>query len=182
MQLFTLASGNTTITERYQKDGAGNIKKDSDGNPIMTDEYKTYLDGFNTANIQINQELRQTPTALGFRLADGSEDIDTMNKLSEAFQNQDYTLNPAVTTPVNFREFYNALVSQVSTSGSIYTIIKDAQDQTINSISSSREQILGVNTDEELTFMIQYQNAYNAASRYINVIDQMLEHLISRLA
>jgi flagellar hook-associated protein 1 FlgK len=30
--------------------------------------------------------------------------------------------------------------------------------------------------------MIKFQNAYNAASRYINVIDEMLEHIIVSLA
>jgi len=30
--------------------------------------------------------------------------------------------------------------------------------------------------------MIQFQNAYNAASRYINVVDEMLEHLLTSLA
>lgn len=165
IQLFTLKTGNTTIS------------------PTTSDaKLKDYFDSFTVSNLDINMELRQTPSKLGFRLDDGSEDIETMIKFSDAFQKQDYTLNPNVTTPVNFREFYNAMVSQVATTGSVFTIIKDAQAQTISSIDSAREQILGVNTDEELTFMIQYQNAYNAASRYINVIDEMLEHLLTSLA
>ena len=104
-----------------------------------------------------------------------------MRLLSEAFSKEDYTLNPRVSTPVNFQTYYNAMISQVSTSGNIYTTIKDAQDQTVNSIESARQQVLGVNTDEELTFMIQFQNAYNSASRFINVVDELLEHLIQTL-
>ena len=46
---------------------------------------------------------------------------------------------------------------------------------------SVREQIVGVSSDEELTNMIMYQNAYNASSRYINVISEMLDHLLSTL-
>ena len=42
--------------------------------------------------------------------------------------------------------------------------------------------IVGVSTDEELTNMIMYQNAYNAASRYINVVNEMIEHIIRTLA
>lgn len=165
LQLFTLKVGVDDLSPANATDA-------------KVEEYES---GFYISNIQINQALRQTPTLFGFRLADGSEDIETMNKLSEAFEAQDYTLNPNVTTPVNFREYYNAMVSQVSTSGSIYTIIRDTQEQTVDSINAAREQILGVNTDEELTFMIQYQNSYNAASRYINVINEMLEHLLNAL-
>ena len=36
-------------------------------------------------------------------------------------------------------------------------------------------------TDEELTYMIKYQNAYNAASRFINVVNEMIEHLLTQL-
>lgn len=138
-------------------------------------------DGFTVSNIMINMELRQSPSALGFRLADGNEDRATMERLSTAFTEEVYTLNPKVTTPVSFTTFYNSMVSQVASSGEVYNTIKDAQDQTINSIENARQQILGVNTDEELTFMIQFQNAYNAASRYINVVDEMLEHLLTSL-
>ena len=138
-------------------------------------------DGFTISNIKINMDLRQSPSLLGFRLADGQEDRATMERLSTAFTEEVYTLNPKVTTPVSFTTFYNSMVSQVASSGEVYSTIKDAQDQTVNSIENARQQILGVNTDEELTFMIQFQNAYNAASRYINVVDEMLEHLLTTL-
>ena len=39
----------------------------------------------------------------------------------------------------------------------------------------------GVSSDEELEFMIEFQNAFNASSRYINVISEMLEHIVSTL-
>ena len=51
----------------------------------------------------------------------------------------------------------------------------------MDSTFSAREQIIGVSYDEELTNMVKYQNAFNASSRYINVIDEMLEHIINTL-
>ena len=59
--------------------------------------------------------------------------------------------------------------------------IKEAQEQTVSSVEAAREQILGVSSDEELEFMIMFQNAYNASSRYINVVSEMLEHLVTTL-
>ncbi|MDE7045037.1 MAG: hypothetical protein K2O97_08515 [Acetatifactor sp.] len=41
--------------------------------------------------------------------------------------------------------------------------------------------MVGVSSDEELSNMIKFQNAYNASSRYINVISEMLEHIINTL-
>jgi flagellar hook-associated protein 1 FlgK len=41
--------------------------------------------------------------------------------------------------------------------------------------------VVGVSADEELTNMIKYQAAYNAASRYINVISSMIETLVNTM-
>ena len=41
---------------------------------------------------------------------------------------------------------------------------------------------MGVSSNEELTNMIKYQNAYNVSSRFIDVIDECLEHIINTLA
>ena len=38
-----------------------------------------------------------------------------------------------------------------------------------------------MSSDEELSNMVRFQNAYNASSRYINVISEMLEHIITTL-
>ncbi len=177
LQIFELITGPDKAFSSSPLHLDANGEPDSVNDPALKD----YWNGFTVSNIRINMDLRQSPSKLGFRLEDGSEDNETMRKLSEAFTDNDYTLNPRVTTPVNFNTFYNSMVSQVSTSGKVYTTIKDAQDQTVNAIESARQQVLGVNTDEELTFMVQFQNAYNAASRFINVVDEMLEHLLTTL-
>ena len=48
-------------------------------------------------------------------------------------------------------------------------------------MDNKRQQVFGVSSDEELTYMIRFQNAYNASSRFINVVDEMIEHLITQL-
>lgn len=141
----------------------------------------TVLTGFTIKNTQINPKLIQEPTLFTFRTVDGNEDNDTVSKLKEAFTKESYVLNPNVSTRNSFVTYYNSLVSQVANSGDVYDSIKEAQEQTVSSVQSAREQIVGVSSDEELEFMIMFQNAYNASSRYINVVSEMLEHLVSTL-
>ena len=69
----------------------------------------------------------------------------------------------------------------MATSGSVGKSILDAQKVTVSGIRDAREQIVGVSQDEELQFMIQFQNAFNANSRYINVVSEMLDHLLRTL-
>ncbi len=141
----------------------------------------TVYTGFTIKNTQINPKLIQEPTLFTYRTVDGNEDNDTVSKLKEAFTKESYVLNPNVSTRNSFITYYNSLVSQVANSGDVYNSIKEAQELTVSSVQSAREQIVGVSSDEELEFMIMFQNAYNASSRYINVVSEMLEHLVSTL-
>jgi len=149
------------------------ISKDKPAGSIFT--------GFTIKNSQINPKLIQEPTLFTYRTIDGNEDNDTVTKIKEAFTKENYVLNPNVTTRNSFVTYYNSLVSQVANTGDVYDSIKEAQEQTVSSVQSAREQIVGVSSDEELEFMIMFQNAYNASSRYINVVSEMLEHLVSTL-
>ena len=168
--------------------------RDANGNPYklfekIIDDGSTYTlpdgtvveCGWNANNLIINQELRQNPSLLTFRLHESSEATITMEELKAAFQETIYTLNPNVQTPVCFVDYYKNLVAQVANSGAVFGDIVGGQTITVDSLFNAREQVVGVSSDEELTNMIMYQNAYNASSRYINVISEMIEHIVTTL-
>lgn len=136
---------------------------------------------YTIGNLQVSSALMQEPSKLGFRLADGSEDKKTADALKAAFTEESYTLNPNVQKKTTFVDYYTDLVSQVANSGYVFRSIYENQVNTVEATQSAREQVVGVSTDEELSNMIKFQNAYNASSRYINVISEMLEHIISTL-
>ena len=72
-------------------------------------------------------------------------------------------------------------MAQIANSGNVYKSLKENQELTVNQIESTRQGGFGVSTDEELANMIKYQNAYNASSRFINVINECTEHIITQL-
>ncbi len=163
----------------YMKDENGKVyqifdtitgETDKNGNPYFTIE-----------NIIINGELKQAPSLLGFIKPDGKVDQETADKLKKLFTEETHTLNPKVKTQTNFVNYYNNLISQVANTGSVMKGISENQQITVDSTAAAREQILGVSSDEELSNMIMFQNAFNASSRYINVVSEMLEHIISTL-
>lgn len=136
---------------------------------------------YTISNLRINQDLMQEPAQLGFRLADGSEDIKTAEALKDAFTEEVYTLNPNVKKTTTFVDYYTDLVTQIGNSGKVSRSIYTNQETTVEAVESARQQVVGVSSDEELSNMIKFQNAYNAASRYINVVSEMLEHIINTL-
>ena len=177
LQMFTKASN-----PGYQKVTA----TDAEGN---TGEYWVYVEEdpsktdmiYSVMNTKVNQELMQKPSLLGFRLKDGSEDIQTATALRDLFSQEQYTLNPYVQKRTSIVGYYSDLVSQVASSGYVYKSIYENQQNTVEYTESVRDQVSGVSQDEELTQMIKLQNAYNASSRYINAVNEMLEHMITSL-
>lgn len=160
--------------------------RDENGDPyqlfqLAVDEPDKPETGWTVRNMLVNPELRQNPALLTFRLDEHSEDNETMEALKKAFEEQIYTLNPNVTTPVCFKDYYKNLVSQIANTGSVFRAVQENQTVATDALAYAREEIVGVSSDEELTNMIMYQNAYNASSRYINVISEMLDHLLSTL-
>ncbi len=137
---------------------------------------------YTTTNMLINPALLKEPTKLNFRRPDGKEDYETAAKLAEAFQTDELSLNPNISTKTSFSEFYDDLVSQVAGTGNVLYSITQSQADTVEATCYAREQIMGVSSDEEMTNMVKFQNAYNAASRYINVVNEMLAHLLNSLA
>ncbi len=205
---ITLADGSVLENVRYCKiePGAFNYMRNEDGTPlqlfdkITTDEYTRVQDIngteywvyaeedmaqadslYSVKNLQIDEGLRQSPSKLSFRKEDGTEDNATAEALKAAFTEEIYSLNPNVLKKTTFVDYYSDLVSQVANSGYVYRSIGENQRNTVESAQNARAQVLDVSSDEELSNMIKFQNAFNASSRYINVISEMLEHIISTL-
>ena len=151
------------------------------------DEYTTHADIdslYTIANMKINPDLLKTPSLLGESFLTDQSEVDhaKADLLADAFNKPFSTLTPDLATEYDYRDFYSALVGQVATEGSVYDSIVTAQQVAVHNLSDSRDSIMGVSSNEELTNMIKYQNAYNAASRYITACNDMLENLIQNLA
>ena len=56
-----------------------------------------------------------------------------------------------------------------------------SQNAIMNDLRDFRDSISGVNIDEELADIMKFQHGYNAAAKYVTVIDSMLDTIINRL-
>lgn len=77
--------------------------------------------------------------------------------------------------------FYHSIISWLGNNGSQADEIAESQRSLVQSIDNQRKAISGVSMDEEMTNMMKYQFAYGASARVMNVLDEMLESIISRL-
>lgn len=171
---------NDVIASAADKD-SGYMWDSVTDSPYTIFNTKTGEDDFTIENIIINGTIKQAPSLLSFKKEDGKVDQETADALKKLFTEEIHTLNPEVKTTTNFTNYYSNLISQVANTGAVLRGISENQQITVDSTAAAREQILGVSSDEELSNMIMFQNAYNASSRYINVVSELLEHVITTL-
>jgi flagellar hook-associated protein 1 len=79
------------------------------------------------------------------------------------------------------RKFVDYSVNLVSLPGTKLSDLNsqiEARDSEIQMLSNLQEQEAGVNIDEELSLMIQYQNAYQGAARVMSAAQEMYDTLI----
>jgi flagellar hook-associated protein 1 FlgK len=74
---------------------------------------------------------------------------------------------------------YSQLVSGIGQATSAVSSQLTAQQAVTTNVNSALQSATGVNTDEELTNMVMYQNAYDASAKFISTVDATLQSLIS---
>jgi flagellar hook-associated protein 1 FlgK len=75
--------------------------------------------------------------------------------------------------------FYKNYLGIVASETAASNGMRASQDILLHGIHTQRTAISSVSEDEEMTNMIRFQHAYNAASRAITTIDEMLDRLIN---
>ena len=81
-----------------------------------------------------------------------------------------------------FNGFYNAIVTGIGADVKAAEDRLGTQSAVMLQVDNMRESLIGVNEDEELTLMLQFNRSYQASSRMITVMDGLLDVLINRTA
>lgn len=181
----------TKATYTYQKkDEHGNPVTDDLGNPVMEtkdiyiyneedpfDDTKQYT----LQSLSVNEALIIDEAMLPHLMQNGDVNYALAAKLAGVWDEERMTLSPNDTKACSFKEYYKSMIGELATYGDVYNSTATSLSGTVASIENQRQQVIGVSSDEELTYMIKYQNAYNASSRFINVVNEMIEHLLTQL-
>lgn len=131
-------------------------------------------------NISINKELRKQITLMPYKNQNGT-DYPLGEKLMSLWNDKEMTLNPYDKKPCTFEGYYDKLIGQIGNDGNTFQSASETLTGALSSIDNQRQQTMGVSSDEELTHMIKFQSAYNASSRFMTVISQMTELIVTGL-
>lgn len=151
------------------------------------EDAKDVFSQYTLNQVEVNDILIKNPSKMTLSNPDHSNAQDVLNRLLDAWGCEgDYvdtlkTLTPNTLTGYDFQGYYNAMISDLANIGSSYNNIAENQQMVANQLDNRRQTVAGTSSDEELSNMIMFQQAYNASSRYINVVSDMLDTLVNRL-
>ncbi len=153
-----LIGGNVQVNPELLENGGynklGTVKKDYNG-------------GDNSANTGDNTIVKEFLAAFG-----ETQKWNDKNTNSSSAPYEKYS---------NMTDFFSELVTGIGSQGELYINKASEKNIGVMNIENERQAMGGVSTDEEFSYMLKYQYAYNASARMITMLDGMLDTIINKM-
>lgn len=150
-------------------DTMNNLNKTGGGGELFMNSTTGNSTGINASNISISTDWTNGKTHIA---TGGDSPTDTVRAMLKA-------MSEASVEGKTYANYMNHVSTQLATDSSSNTTALKTNVTVLNSIQSSRDSISGVSMDEEATNMMTYVSAYNAASRLMTALDEVLNTLIN---
>ncbi|OYV46952.1 MAG: hypothetical protein B7X10_04630, partial [Burkholderiales bacterium 21-58-4] len=79
-----------------------------------------------------------------------------------------------------FQNVYSLMTSTVASKTSELQVTSTSESNTLTQMQNAQQSVSGVNLDEEATNLLQYQQAYQAAGKLMQVASQLFSTLLAR--
>jgi flagellar hook-associated protein 1 FlgK len=178
------ATPGTELFSRTDTLGRYTVATDGDGNSIyLYNPYNQFGEEalYSVKNVEVNETVANDYSLLPFTTDQGKVDLALGQELLDKWDAVYTNLDPSNMTPKDFNDYYDSMTGILANDGYVYQAISENQTVAANSLNASRVSFTGVSSNDELTNLIRFQNAYNANSRYINVVSEMLNTLITKV-
>ncbi len=132
--------------------------------------------GTNARNIGVSQHIIDDPSLLSSG--------DSLNVLETGNNTIALELAALRNTPVltndteTLGDYFESTIVQLGIDAGANLDRRDVQNAVINDLDLRRQEVSGVNLDEEVTTLIQVQKAFDASARVITITDRMLDTLL----
>ena len=74
---------------------------------------------------------------------------------------------------------YNSIISDVGSKVQESKFIRQNQQKIVEQLNINKASMTGVSLDEEMTQLIQYEQAYEAAAKMISTVDELMQTILS---
>lgn len=164
-----------------------NFSSDPVGLPFFTNADGTSAT-ITAASFTLNKEIADNPTKISasMRVVDigGTESVvQGNNSLAVLFsQARDMRFNFGTPTDTNLNTidaYFRSIAGQLGVQSAESIRQMNNSKILVDQIDGNRQSVSGVSLDEEMSNMIKFQHAYNAAARNMTIIDELLDKVIN---
>jgi flagellar hook-associated protein 1 FlgK len=132
-----------------------------------------FLVGDDASTIDLREDIRNDPRLIAASstgaVGDSGALLDIIAVQTNDVDELDGTLG----------EFYGTVVGNIGFDISSASSAQEIEEFLLTSLEAQREEVSGVNVDEELVKMIQYEQAYSAAAQFLQVVTQMNDQILA---
>ncbi len=131
--------------------------------------------------LQINETLITDPNAIAAGLGENGRPAAAGDG-SAALAIADLRQNMVMVGPRrSFDDYFAETVAKIGLKGEQAELTSETENLAWKQLKDMQQSISGVNLDEEFADMIKFQHGFNAVSRYITTVDDMLDTIINRM-
>lgn len=146
---------------------------------------------FSISNIQVNQDIQDNTDLIA---ASGKYEVSGMDNVVikgnsdiahaiASLRDHVFSFPPGETSlsQGTTDDYFRAITGDLGSTASNTTRNLDIQEGLVNALAMRRQEVSGVSLDEEMSNMIKFQHAYNAAARNMTTVDEMLDRVINQM-
>lgn len=127
-------------------------------------------------NIRVSTSMRDLNNIVAS--ASGSNGDNSIALTIANLRNE--TLMRGLSQTLSVDDYYQNIILRIGNMGHIAEQTAVNQQALVQAADNDRQTVMGVSLDEEMSNMIRYKYAYNAATKTISMINEMLDTLIHR--
>lgn len=111
------------------------------------------------------------------QVAAGTENLsgDNTNALPMVALQDETAMEDSAT----FQDYYSRIAAGIGIEASRNTTALEGAEDALTQLQNLRDSLAGVSIDEEMVLLTQYQNGYEAAAKYLSVVQDLLDTLMS---
>ncbi|MEZ5966725.1 MAG: flagellar hook-associated protein FlgK [Planctomycetota bacterium] len=130
--------------------------------------------GNSASTLTVNEDLVRDPELLAAGTSGFSGDASNLQRLLDVRDLPLGTLGDA-----SLEDFWAGVVGGIGFESSAAAATSQAQDNLLGALEAERTAVSGVDLDEEMIDLVRFQQAFQAASRFISTVSELSQTLVN---
>ncbi|WP_245831752.1 flagellar basal body rod C-terminal domain-containing protein [Oceanobacillus senegalensis] len=127
--------------------------------------------------MKVNEIIVEDPNLIAASMTGDTGDSENASKIAGVFDE----VMGFDTTKTTIKDFYQSVIGELGVVAQGANRMVKNTSTLLSQVENQRMSVSSVSLDEEMTNMIKFQHAYNAAARSMTATDELLDKIINNM-